>query len=101
MPTRLPVLAPLSPAQIELAERTFALASDKTRLSIMSLLVESELHVTSLCERLGMSQPSVSHHVALAKLGGILESRREGKHNFYSLTANGRKLVKLAAGLGE
>ncbi len=60
--------------------------SDGTRLRIlMHLMREKELHVTALCERLGQSQPAVSHHLALLRNSGLIEARRDGKHNFYSI----------------
>lgn len=66
--------------------QVFKLLSDETRLRIlMYLLREGELHVTALCERLQQSQPAVSHHLALLRVAGLIEPRRDGKHNFYSV----------------
>ncbi|NQV27416.1 MAG: winged helix-turn-helix transcriptional regulator [Rhodopirellula sp.] len=60
--------------------------SDANRLRIIFyLLKESELNVTEFCQRLDQSQPAVSHHLALLKQAGILQVRRDGKHNFYSV----------------
>jgi DNA-binding transcriptional ArsR family regulator len=68
--------------------QVFKLLSDETRLRIlMYLLREDELHVTALCERLQQSQPAVSHHLALLRVAGLIEARRDGKHNFYSIRA--------------
>ncbi|HVX11730.1 MAG TPA: metalloregulator ArsR/SmtB family transcription factor [Pirellulales bacterium] len=62
----------------------FKLLSDETRLRILFFLSQSrELHVRALCEILGQSQPAVSHHLALLKGKELIESRREGKHNYY------------------
>lgn len=64
----------------------FKLLSDETRLRILMYLIrEGELHVTALCERLEQSQPAVSHHLALLRVAGLIEPRRDGKHNFYSV----------------
>jgi ArsR family transcriptional regulator, arsenate/arsenite/antimonite-responsive transcriptional repressor len=52
---------------------------------LMYLFREEELHVTALCERLQQSQPAVSHHLALLRVAGLIEARRDGKHNFYSV----------------
>lgn len=66
--------------------QVFKLLADETRLKILLFLMrERELNVTSLCERLGQSQPAVSHHLALLRVAGLIEPRRDGKHNFYSI----------------
>ena len=66
--------------------QVFKLLSEETRLRILLYLVrEGELHVTALCERLQQSQPAVSHHLALLRVAGVIEARRDGKHNFYSV----------------
>jgi len=87
----------------ELAQ-VFKLLSDETRLRILFYLAQfSELHVTDLCQRLGQSQPAVSHHLALLRVSGLIESRREGKHNFYSVRTDhfGELLVSLFSASGE
>src|SRR4051812_7906163 len=84
--------------------QVFKLMSDETRLRILLYLANSgELHVTDLCNRLGQSQPAVSHHLALLRVSGLIESRREGKHNFYSVRADhfGELLVSLFSATGE
>ena len=74
--------APLEKSLVQI----FKLLSDDTRLRILMFLAkEKELHVSALCERLGQSQPAVSHHLALLRVAGLAEARREGKHNFYSV----------------
>jgi ArsR family transcriptional regulator len=66
--------------------QVFKLLSDETRLRILAYLArESELHVTALCDRLGQSQPAVSHHLALLRVAGLIKARRDGKHNYYSV----------------
>jgi DNA-binding transcriptional ArsR family regulator len=87
----------------ELAQ-VFKLLSDETRLRILFYLAQnSELHVTDLCNRLGQSQPAVSHHLALLRVSGLIESRREGKHNFYSVRTDhfGDLLISLFSATGE
>ena len=84
--------------------QVFKLMSDETRLRILLYLAQnSELHVTDLCNRLGQSQPAVSHHLALLRVSGLIESRREGKHNFYSVRGDhfGDLLVELFAATGS
>jgi ArsR family transcriptional regulator len=76
--------APL--ALLDSLARLFKLLSDATRLQILHYLSDGqELHVRALCDLLGESQPAVSHHLALLREAGLLERRRDGKHNFYGL----------------
>jgi ArsR family transcriptional regulator, arsenate/arsenite/antimonite-responsive transcriptional repressor len=71
---------------IENLVKLFKLLSDETRLRILYYLTQrSELHVRALCELLGESQPAVSHHLALLRVAGLIDRRREGKHNYYGL----------------
>ena len=66
----------------------FKLLADETRLRILSLLQQTpELNVRTLCVLLDQSQPAVSHHLALMRGGGLIEMRREGKHNFYRIVS--------------
>jgi ArsR family transcriptional regulator len=66
--------------------QVFKLLADETRLRVLLyLLKEGELHVSALCDRLDQSQPAVSHHLALLKEAEMLNCRRDGKHNFYSV----------------
>ena len=64
----------------------FKLLADETRLKILHYLMQKdELNVRTLCKLLKQSQPAVSHHLALLKEAGMIECRRDGKHNFYHL----------------
>jgi ArsR family transcriptional regulator len=78
---------PVLPGELERdLVQVFKLLSDETRLRILLYLAqERELHVTALCDKLGQSQPAVSHHLALLRVAGLIEARRDGKHNFYSV----------------
>ncbi len=83
--------------------QVFRLLSDESRLRILFYLAQNqELHVTDLCDRLGQSQPAVSHHLALLRVSGLIEARREGKHNFYSVRSEafGDLLVSLFSASG-
>jgi len=96
--------ATVSDGAIRELSNTFKLLSDETRLRILFYLAQNrELHVTDLCDRLGQSQPAVSHHLALLRVSGLIEPRREGKHNFYSVRTEtfGDLLVSLFSSMGE
>src|SRR5437879_3992398 len=63
-------------------------------VKIMLLLAHGERNVSELCDDLGsQSQPAVSHHLALLRHGKLVEPRRDGKHNYYDLTDEGRELA--------
>jgi ArsR family transcriptional regulator len=73
----------------ELSEFFKSLA-DENRLKILFMLAEhGELNVSAIGERLGQSQPAVSHHLTQLKNAGLVEYRREGKFNFYALHPTG------------
>lgn len=68
-------------------------AGDATRMSVIAMLAKhEETHVGALCASLGQSQSAVSHHLALLRAGGVVEQRRQGKNNFYSLTDRGKRI---------
>ena len=66
--------------------RVFHSLGDKTRLSIMMLLTDGEMNVTTLCNKLKLPQSSTSHHLSLLRIGGLVQTRRDGKNIFYSHT---------------
>lgn len=68
--------------------------ADATRAAIVILLADAPTHVGAICAALAMSQPAVSHHLALLRHGGIVEPTRDGKNNIYSLTKRGAKMGK-------
>jgi ArsR family transcriptional regulator len=97
------VMPPVSEQAVRELAQVFKLLSDETRLRILLYLAQNnELHVTDLCNRLGQSQPAVSHHLALLRVSGLIESRREGKHNFYSVRTDhfGELLISLFSSTG-
>ncbi len=73
--------------------------SDPTRLQVVTLLTNGECHVGGLCDQFNLSQPALSHHLALLRHGGIVDRRRQGKNNFYSLTDTGYRLSNVVKGM--
>lgn len=65
--------------------------ADSTRQQIMSLVCCKELSVNEIVEAVGVSQPTVSHHLAILREAGLVNVRTDGKHTFYSL--NQRRVV--------
>ncbi|MBL7221299.1 MAG: winged helix-turn-helix transcriptional regulator [Phycisphaerae bacterium] len=65
--------------------RVFHSLGDKTRLRIMVLLADGEMNVTAVQKKLKLPQNSTSYHLNLLHIGGLLQTRRDGKQVFYSL----------------
>ncbi|MFC3903203.1 ArsR family transcriptional regulator [Acinetobacter marinus] len=64
----------------------FKCLSDETRLNIVTLIAENkELCVCDLTEKLQLSQPKISRHLALLRASGLLQDRRQGQWVYYSI----------------
>ena len=76
--------------------------ADETRQKIMNLVCCKSLSVTEIVEKLDVSQPTVSHHLAILREAGLVDIRDEGKQTFYSLNQDrvvmccGQLMVKFA-----
>lgn len=56
------------------------------RLMTLCVLSEGEHSVGELNQRVGLSQPSLSQHLAVLRDRGLVQTRREGQTIFYSLS---------------
>ena len=64
----------------------FKALSDASRQKILLLLEESgEMRVSDLVNRLGILQPTMSHHLGVLKNAGLVNDRRAGQSIFYSV----------------
>jgi ArsR family transcriptional regulator len=59
--------------------------ADETRQKIMSECCCCWLSVNEIVEKVNVSQPTVSHHLAILRESGLVNVREEGKQTFYSL----------------
>ncbi len=75
---------------IQALSRTFRTLGDQTRLRIVLLLQDGERNVTSICKKLKIPQPTISHHLGLLRGAELVQTRREGKEIYYSLSAHQR-----------
>ncbi len=71
----------------ELAE-LFSSLSDASRVRIIAALLEAEMSVGVLAERLRMSESAVSHQLRGLRQMRLIRGRRQGKQIFYSLADN-------------
>ena len=67
---------------------------DPMRLQMMRQLATGEHCVGELARVLNTTQQSMSHHLCLLKLRGLVEYDRRGKSNVYRLTDAGRAAVE-------
>ncbi len=60
--------------------------ADETRQQIMRLCCCQWLSVNEIVDALHqVSQPTVSHHLSILRVAGLVNVRREGKQVYYSL----------------
>jgi ArsR family transcriptional regulator, arsenate/arsenite/antimonite-responsive transcriptional repressor len=76
--------------------------ADETRQKIMSECCCCWLSVNEIVEKVGFSQPTISHHLAILRDAGLVNIREEGKQTFYSLNQEniviccGQLMIKFA-----
>ncbi|HEX9363180.1 MAG TPA: metalloregulator ArsR/SmtB family transcription factor [Candidatus Dormibacteraeota bacterium] len=69
----------------ELPDHFLAFANP-TRLRILERLAQNgEVNVNDLAAHLHMSQPRISWHLRMLRLGGVIRTRREGRQVYCSL----------------
>ena len=57
--------------------------ADETRQRILSLLQAGELNESDIVTHFDLTQPTISHHLALLRRAKLVLSRRDGMHIFY------------------
>lgn len=74
------------PKNIQALSELFNVLSDQTRLKLLATLrSDGEQHVTALCRKLRAAQPTISHHLGLLRVHGLVRDRRDGKLVYYSV----------------
>jgi len=63
----------------------FRAFSDASRLKIISVLAQAELNVSSIAERVGLSESATSHHLRGLRQMGLVRAKKVGRQVFYSL----------------
>ncbi|HHH76413.1 MAG TPA: ArsR family transcriptional regulator [Phycisphaerae bacterium] len=84
---------------VDLAQSLHILG-EATRLQLMLLLQDKPRNVTELCKATKTPQPSVSRHLGIMRMGGLVACKREGKSIRYSLAtlsalAHGKAIANL------
>src|SRR5574341_2226658 len=76
--------------------------ADETRQKIMGLCCCTRLSVNEIVEKVSVSQPTVSHHLAILREADLVTAREEGKQTFYTLNQDhvsfccGQLMIKFA-----
>lgn len=89
-----------SPLDDEAAERLAAslrVVADPARLRLLSLIgAADEVCVCDLTETLGLSQPTVSHHLKVLADAGLLAREQRGRWAYFRLRPEPLELLKEA-----
>ncbi|MBA3842718.1 MAG: winged helix-turn-helix transcriptional regulator [Actinobacteria bacterium] len=87
----------LSDQEAEATAAVFRALGDPTRVRIVNLLATSDgpVCICELVDPIGLSQPTISHHMKKLVDAGLLEREQEGKWAYYSI--NPAAIEKLAA----
>jgi ArsR family transcriptional regulator len=78
----------LTPEQAEALAGIFRVLGDPTRLYLLSLIAaqpQQKVPACALVETLGLSQPTVSHHLKVMYATGLLTRERRGTGIYYQL----------------
>ena len=70
--------------------------ADEGRLRILFLLDETSRNVAALGEALGQDRHSLSHHLRILRVSGLITATRDGRRVDYALTPRGRLGIKAA-----
>ena len=60
--------------------------SNPRRQAIIDTIRKSEMTVSTLVKKTGISQANLSQHLAILRVKGVVKARREGNNIYYSIT---------------
>ena len=75
----------LPPEERDRLSAQFKALGDPTRLAIVNQLAASEECCVCNLEPLGLTQPTISHHLKILREAGLVESSRRGTWAYYRL----------------
>jgi ArsR family transcriptional regulator, arsenate/arsenite/antimonite-responsive transcriptional repressor len=92
----------LSDEEAEATADLFKALADPARVRIVNVLATSDGEPVCVChliEPLGLSQPTVSHHMKRLLAVGLVEREQRGKWAYFSLKADAVEKLALVADL--
>jgi ArsR family transcriptional regulator, arsenate/arsenite/antimonite-responsive transcriptional repressor len=94
-----PGAAPLPPTQLEALAARFKALSDPTRLAIVNSLAGRPEGCVCEFQQLGLSQPTISHHLKVLREAGIVEvARKQATWTYYRLVPDAVESLAFALG---
>ena len=73
--------------------RLLKVLADESRLQILGMLANDEWSVRNLAARLGLSEPTVSHHLGKLQAVDLVQMRTAGTTHLYRLNRDGLQAV--------
>jgi ArsR family transcriptional regulator, arsenate/arsenite/antimonite-responsive transcriptional repressor len=90
---------PLEGKELDALAGQFKALSDPTRLSIVNSLANREECCVCEFQHLGLSQPTISHHLKILREAGLIEvARKRGTWTFYRLVPAAVESLAFALG---
>jgi len=83
----------------ELHANLCSIFSSPRRLEIIDVLTDKELTVSAILDSMSISKTNLSQHLTLMKDRGIVQTRRDGQHIYYSIT--NKKIIRAYKLMGE
>jgi len=91
------VASPLGDDEADRLARALRVIADPARLRLVSIVASSgESCVCDLTDELGLSQPTVSHHLRVLTDAGVLRREKRGRWAYYSVDPEPLELLRSA-----
>lgn len=90
---------PIAPDEARQLATAFKVLGDPARLRILSLIAAGsagEMCVCEMVEPLGLSQPTVSHHLKVLHEAGLLRREKRGTWAFYAVVPESLEALREA-----
>ena len=93
-----PVLqAPLEPGDAQVLAGALKVLADPARLRLLSLIRSAQggrATTGALAEELGLTQPTITHHLGALFDAGFVERVRDGRQTWYSVNTDGVQTIR-------
>jgi ArsR family transcriptional regulator, virulence genes transcriptional regulator len=75
-------------SNVDKAAKLLSTMGNARRLQIICILLNSEIAVGALADRIGLSQSALSQHLAKLRKLNLVTARRDAQHLYYSLNSD-------------